>query len=351
MDSTPTLITSDSYGIQIDENEASYYNNYVGYGDEIDFLKVRLDDAAQLSFEVTATDASKFTIWQWDDRKDKLVSLQASTLKLEEESYVKSGAKGSSLSKYYHIETKNLLLNAGDYYLSMESTNAAKGGNAYYNVYLYESVFFAEGNTEDDDWTTLPGKYDLGALTRESQEIVDDEWVGFGDDVDYRKFTVAEGMKGSFDVYASDASTKFTVYELVSKTNKKGETTESLKKLKSVTIKTFDEEYSCYRGITAACDFREGVEYYYCMESTNAAKGGSAYYHVDFLLSEEFKPIKAPVKFAQEESFLAAEDPSGSLGLDFALLDADVLADASAFDRLAALDDASASWQTAARLA
>ena len=263
---------------------------------------------------------------------------------------MKSGAKGSSLSKYYHIETKNLLLNAGDYYLSMESTNAAKGGNAYYNVYLYESVFFSEGNTEDDDWTTLPGKYDLGALTRESQEIVDDEWVGFGDDVDYRRFTVAEGMKGSFDVYASDASTKFTVYELVSKTNKKGETTESLKKLKSVTIKTFDEEYSCYRGITAACDFREGVEYYYSMESTNAAKGGSAYYHVDFLLSEEVIPIKAPVKFAQEESFLAAEDPSGSLGLDFALLDADVLADASAFDKLAALDDASG-WQTAVKLA
>ncbi len=346
VDSTPTLITSDSYGIQIDENEASYYNNYVGYGDEIDFLKVRLDDAAKLSFGVTATDASKFTVWRWDDGKNKLVSLQASTLKLEEESYVKSGAKGSSLSKYYHIETKNLLLNAGDYYLSMESTNAAKGGNAYYNVYLYESVFFAEGNKADDDWATLPADYDFGALTRESQEIVNDEWVGYGDDIDYRKFTVAEGMTGSFDVYATDTSTKFTVYELVSKT-KGGKTTESLKKLKSVTIKTFDEEYSCYRGITAACDFREGVEYYYSMESTNATKGGSAYYHVDFLLSE---PLKAPAKFAQEESSLAAEDPSGSPALSFASLDADVLADASAFDKLAALDDAS-SWQSAAKLA
>ena len=176
---------------------------------------------------------------------------------------------------------------------------------------------------------------------------MDDEWVGYGDDIDYRKFTVAEGMKGSFDVYASDASTKFTVYELVSKTNKKGETTESLKKLKSVTIKTFDEEYSCYRGITAACDFREGVEYYYSMESTNATQGGSAYYHVDFLLSE---PLKAPAKFAQEESSLAAEDPSGSLGRSFASLDADVLADASAFDKLASADDASG-WQTAVKLA
>ncbi len=342
VDSTPTLITSDSYGIQIDENEASYYNNYVGYGDEIDFLKVRLDDAAKLSFGVTATDASKFTVWRWDDGKNKLVSLQASTLKLKEESYI----KGSALSKYYYVETKELLLNAGDYYLSMESTNAAKGGNAYYNVYLYESVFFAEGNKADDDWATLPADYDFGALTRESQEIVNDEWVGYGDDIDYRKFTVAEGMTGSFDVYATDTSTKFTVYELVSKT-KGGKTTESLKKLKSVTIKTFDEEYSCYRGITAACDFREGVEYYYSMESTNATKGGSAYYHVDFLLSE---PLKAPAKFAQEESSLAAEDPSGSPALSFASLDADVLADASAFDKLAALDDAS-SWQSAAKLA
>lgn len=341
VDSTPTLITSDSYGIQIDENEASYYNNYVGYGDEIDFLKVRLDDAAKLSFGVTATDASKFTVWRWDDGKNKLVSLQASTLKLKEESYI----KGSALSKYYYVETKELLLDAGDYYLSMESTNAAKGGNAYYNVYLYESVFFAEGNKADDDWATLPADYDFGALTRESQEIVNDEWVGYGDDIDYRKFTVAEGMTGSFDVYATDTSTKFTVYELVSKT-KGGKTTESLKKLKSVTIKTFDEEYSCYRGITAACDFREGVEYYYSMESTNATKGGSAYYHVDFLLSE---PLKAPAKFAQEESSLAAEDPSGSPALSFASLDADILADASTFDKLAALDDTS--WQTIAKLA
>ena len=28
------------------------------------------------------------------------------------------------------------------------------------------------------------------------------------------------------------------------------------------------------------------MEYYFCMESTNAAKGGSADYNIDFLLSE-----------------------------------------------------------------
>lgn len=282
VDSTPTLLSPMTYEVQIDENEASYYNNYVGFGDEIDFLKVHLDDAARLRFEVTASDASKFTIWRWDDRKNKLVSLQESKLKLKKASYI----KGSSLSTYYQVETKDLLLESGDYYLSMESTNAAKGGNAYYNVCLYDSDFFKEGNKEDDEWSALPDKYDLGALPRESKELVDEEWVGFGDDIDYRKFTVAEGMKSSFDVYATDASTKFTLYQLVSKT-KGDKTTNSLKKLKSVSIKSFDEEYGCYRGITAAYDFQEGVEYYYSMESTNAAKGGNAYYHVDFLLSED----------------------------------------------------------------
>ena len=40
-------------------------------------------------------------------------------------------AKGETL---FTAETKALLLEAGVYYVSMESTNAAKGGRAYYEV-------------------------------------------------------------------------------------------------------------------------------------------------------------------------------------------------------------------------
>ncbi len=343
VNSTPTPISNKTYDVQIDENKASFFDNYVGYGDEIDFLKVQLSDAAKLSFEVTATDASKFTVWRWDDKKNKLVSLQASTLKLKEESDIKSGAKGSALSRYYYVETKELLLDAGDYYLSMESTNAAKGGNAYYNVFLSSnSFFFVEGNNADDDWTALPDKYDFGEMDPKPDELVDEEWVGYGDDIDYRKFAVSNDVKANFDVYASDASTKFTLYQLVSKTDKKGNTTNSLKKLTSLAIKKLDEEYGLYRGVTAECDLKRGEEYYFCMESTNAAKGGSAYYHVDILTSD------------MGGGGGGAESLSDALAMPDALssasFESDLLADVSAFDKLAASDDAS-SWQSAAKLA
>ena len=48
-----------------------------------------------------------------------------------EEALLDEKAKGAEL---YEAETKALLLEAGTYYVSMESTNAAKGGRAYYNV-------------------------------------------------------------------------------------------------------------------------------------------------------------------------------------------------------------------------
>ena len=310
VNSDPLVINKKmSDSIKFDENNMtiSEYDNYVGYTDEIDFLKVRLDDAAKLSFDISASDVSKFTVWRWDDRKNKLVSLQSTALKFA----------GYNLGEYYFAETKELLLEAGDYYLSMESTNAAKGGNAYYNVFLSDScTFFPSGNNGDDEWSNAS---DLGMLTQIHTDISMD-WVGFGDPVDYRKFTAHEEMTRGFEITATDAS-KFTFYQLVTKT-KGGKTTDSLKKLGSVTLQETEKGSGDYRGTTAAYDFEEGVEYYFCMESTNAAKGGSAEYLV---------------KLYQPSDGIAISD-----SLSFGEYDADVLADTSAFDRLASMADDSA---------
>ena len=318
--------------IQLDEDYASYYNNYVGYTDEIDFRKIHLDCAANLAFDVYATDASKFTVWRWDDSKNKLVSLQATALKQSNSSSYKP-----SIYRDYFTETKTLLLESGDYFLSMESTNAAKGGNAYYSVYISEdSTIFSKANNEDDDWTALPDAYDRGTLTESdtSKSIVFD-WVGFSDAIDYRKFRVQKEMNARFEIHVYDAA-KFTIYQLVSKTDKKGKVTNSLKQLKSVSLKKSDREAGVCSITTEACNFEAGVDYYICMESTNAAKGGDTDYNVLFhVLPGSEIPMDA----------LAMPDD-----LNFASLDEDVLANASAFDKLAALDDASA-WQTVAKLA
>ena len=168
-ESKATVLTDSDIGVSIkfDETSMTYdsYDNYVGYTDEIDFKKVHLNGESKLCFNVYATDASKFTIWRWDPKgKGKLVSVQATALKKYEYS---SDIKSSSSSTYYYVLTKGIKLAAGDYYLSVESTNAAKGGNAYYNLYLdYDSQFSNELDIKDclDTSLLLPDAGGAGSL-------------------------------------------------------------------------------------------------------------------------------------------------------------------------------------------
>ena len=122
-------------------------------------------------------------------------------------------------------------------------------------------------------------------------------------------------------------------------------TTNSLKKLTSLAIKQFDNEYDLYRGTTAEYVFQEGVEYYFCMESTNATKGGYADYHIDFLPSGD---LSNPGGDSLKDALAMPE--TDELGLSSVSFEYNLLADASVFDKLAALDDDLA-WQTIAKLA
>jgi autotransporter passenger strand-loop-strand repeat protein len=255
------------YDIKFDTGEMSIgttYNNYVGYGDEIDFKKIELKSAAALYFSITATEAAKFTIWQWDTKKKKLVSLQSTTLK----------SNGSLYSSEYTAFTKNILLTAGEYYLSVESTEASKGGNAYYNVTLSESEFFTNCDTKDDDGNqfvkneALAETYSFGTLY-ETTTYIEDGWVGYGDSIDFRRFTLQHGAKLSFMIETNHGlfsdSAKFTIWKY----------DEKKKKLVSVqTTKVQD-----YSATTAELLLGHGT-YYYSVESTNAKNGGWTSYSI-----------------------------------------------------------------------
>ena len=75
----------------------------------------------------------------------------------------------------YQATTKTLKLTAGTYYFSMESTNADKGGDAYYSVYV--NSFTRTARSRESDALTMPetdsrsvadslsfGRYDADAL-------------------------------------------------------------------------------------------------------------------------------------------------------------------------------------------
>ena len=110
----------------------------------------------------------------------------------------------------------------------------------------------------------------------------------------------------------------------------------SLKTLQTTTLKCDDGEYM---GITKPLLLKSGT-YYFSMESTNADKGGDAYYSVYVNsfngASREYDALTMP----------EADDPSIADSLSLGKYDADALADASAAS-LAELDGKSA-WQNLA---
>ena len=123
-------ITSETTDVYLDVYDVSRdgYDNFVGFGDAVDFAKITLDQAASISFSMNATDAAKFVIYSLTEKKAGKYTMKAlQTTKL------KKAAKDAT---EYTAETKPLSLEAGDYFISMESTNAKKGGEAYYNVTL-----------------------------------------------------------------------------------------------------------------------------------------------------------------------------------------------------------------------
>ena len=250
--------------------------NFVGFGDEADYAKFTLTYGANLSFLLNATGAAKFTIWTLMTGKNgakTMKSLQATS------------AKKDKSTGDYLATTKNLLLEKGDYYISVESPDAKKGGNAYYNVMLNKGdcVFYKKGDNFDDDWVDLVsdsynGAAYLGTVDGSKEVLIQNGWVGYGDAVDYRKFTLKTGAKISLAAIALDAI-RISICRVDSKTGKGGVTVSSLKTLQSTTLKK-NKETGDYFSLTKSILLEKG-DYYICVESTNAKKGGNADYRVE----------------------------------------------------------------------
>ena len=261
-----------AYAGTLDENNSYLLSDWVGFGDAVDYAGFTIESAARLSFSIDSTDAAKFTIYKLVQGKDGTYSLK--TLQTTALTYDKD-------FEDYEATTKALLLEAGDYYISMQSTNAAQGGSASYNIYLNDengaSVFFTEGDNSDD-WTDIRTEGSLGSVrdigvVDESRFEIRSDWVGYGDEFDYAKFTLNSAAKLSFMIDA-DGAAKFTVYKLVQ--GKDGNY--SLKALQTTSL-TYDKEFEYYDATTKALLLEAG-DYYFSMQAVDAAQGGSAHYNI-----------------------------------------------------------------------
>ena len=234
-------------------------SGWVGFGDAVDFKAFTLETAAKVKLALHSTDAAKLTIYQASGGK------------------LKSVAK-ASVSPYGTGETKAALMEAGTYYVEVKSSNAKKGGSADYSLDVSPgTLFFGKGDNSDDVYTSAKKLGTVSSATR-----LDTGWVGFGDAVDFKVFTLKVPVFLRFYVGTTD-TTKLTFYRLFNG---------KLNALQSTTFATREEkeqssEKTTYYGTTAGVFVRAGT-YYLAVQSTNAKNGGNADYSISVSTSSVF---------------------------------------------------------------
>ena len=163
-------------------------------------------------------------------------------------------------------------------------------------------------------------------------------FVGFGDELDFAKLTLTQSADVTFTVTA----TADVTLEVIQVTQKDGKYTK--KSLHSLKLKVGDEGEAAVTAKKAVhLEFKDDVSYYVSIKATNTKKTSvdpRAYYNVSYVVTSKDK-----YALAMPESPGLTEDPS----LGFASPGSDLLADGSAFDKLASADDSI--WQSAAKLA
>lgn len=297
------------------------YSDWVGWEDEYDYMKFTLSSAARLRFHISSDEGTKFSFFAVGSEK----------------AILKATAK-KDLIVGYEATTKEALLEAGDYCICMQSTNATKYGYSDYTIELKSSVFFSDGDGRSNDILLNSGKQldDVAktfqptvisgntAILLDKQKTVSrkidnrtyNNFVGFGDETDYGAIRLNHDGKLYFTVTANDTA-KFTVYKLVAGSGKKSGTftakallSGKLKKKKRETVYTF--------GNAKGLQLLAGENYYICVQSTNAKKSEyGTYYNI----SVEYEQMSV-VKEGKMSDVLTGADsvnnwdvPSGSVEL------------------------------------
>ena len=153
----------------------------------------------------------------------------------------------------------------------------------YLDLDAGKSVFYNNPDSSKlDDKVIVNGSVNssvgnVGYLDNKSNIVIAPSgWVGYGDTIDYKRFSLKNKTDLSFVIQATDKA-QFTIYELVTKKSGK-KTKYSLKKLKSKKLKSNGAGAYVATGINIT--LKAGTQYYFSVKSTNAAKDGNAGYFV-----------------------------------------------------------------------
>ena len=238
-------------------------DEWVGYGDSVDFQKLTFTNAGSYTFTVSGVSQKvKLTVYSVD-ANGKLKSMKSITVNAP-----KSGVASGTI--------QNLLMEAGkDYYVAVEAPDWKKGVGTDYDLTVNGNVFnHAKNNlannsdeqVKDQSVTPITGNAD-GTLS--TTPLLADEWVGYGDSVDFQKITLANDGTYSFTVSGVSQKVKLTVYGVDAKGN--------LKSLKSITV---NAPKSGVASGTIQNLLMDAGSYYVAVEATDWKKGVGTDYNV-----------------------------------------------------------------------
>ena len=137
-------------------------NGWIGYGDLVDYREVTLDTPGIYRFELDDLDG---------DAKLTLCTLKNGKLKKLKTASGKAGRDGV---------IRELLLDAGTYYVAVEASGRTKKGGTDYDVEIIGSTF-TKGDVTNNDFSSAD-ELPSGGVAR--------GWVGFGDASDYYRFSL-----------------------------------------------------------------------------------------------------------------------------------------------------------------
>ena len=238
-------------------------DEWVGYGDSVDFQKLTFTNAGSYTFTVSGVSQKvKLTVYSVD-ANGRLKSMKSITVNAP-----KSGVASGTI--------QNLLMEAGkDYYVAVEAPDWKKGVGTDYDLTVNGNVFnHAKNNlannsyeqVKDQSVTPITGNAD-GTLS--TTPLLADEWVGYGDSVDFQKITLANDGTYSFTVSGVSQKVKLTVYGVDAKGN--------LKSLKSITV---NAPKSGVASGTIQNLLMDAGSYYVAVEATDWKKGVGTDYNV-----------------------------------------------------------------------
>ena len=241
-----------AYQVEVGDSACALTSNeWVGYGDAVDYRAVQFEYAGKYTFSFSATDAAKLTIWTVNAN---------GTLKALKTVSVKAG-QAKTIS--------GLVLDPRLYYISVESTNAKQGGSADYCVTLTgNSAFYTNRNNADDNPSALGAEYRVTLDGAASLRAIGNDWVGYGDAVDYRAVTVE--TEGDYRFVLSGATDKVKLTLFTVDANGRRKT------VKSIALNSGTGFFDV-RGLDSE------KNYLIAVESPVAKKGGGSDYALDIL--------------------------------------------------------------------